>query len=321
MSIMKTRRLATTDIYMSEITFGGASISGEGGGYGFGEIAENQAIKLLHGALDRGIHCFDTAPIYGFGLSEKRMGKAFKDRRESVFLISKSGVSWHENKRVNMTNDPVIAEKMLHQSLIDLQTDVIDLYMVHWPDKNIDIRDTLRVYKKAQDAGKIKYIGLCNTYLEDLEKAREVCDIKMVQSQFHWFDRGVTQDLFPYLKQHQKSFMSWSTLGQGIISGRVQKDRKYDQSDARSWAPWWNKDEVNKKVEMMNKLQVKLQEYNKTGLHLAISFNLSFSELTTALVGVRSLEQLDSLINAYNNLLNNDELASIQGLYDSLKTN
>ena len=86
---------------ISSIGFGGAAISGEGGGYGFGAISEKEAISLLHESLEKGMTVFDTAPIYGFGTSERRMGKAFKDRRDKAFIVSKGGITWHENKRVD----------------------------------------------------------------------------------------------------------------------------------------------------------------------------------------------------------------------------
>jgi len=156
------------------LAFGGAAISGEGGGYGFGDINENDSIELLNSAYDKGIRIFDTAPIYGFGLSEVRMGKAFKQTRDKVFIVSKSGVTWGENKRVDMTNDPVVTTKMLEQSLRDLQSDYIDLYMIHWPDTRVDIRRPLEVLAKAKHQGKIKHIGLCNTNIADLEKGSEI---------------------------------------------------------------------------------------------------------------------------------------------------
>ena len=232
---MKTRTLGKTNISLSEISFGGAGISGEGGGYGFGHVSETDAINLLKAAFDLGINSFDTAPIYGFGMSEIRFGKAFKRMRDKVFITTKSGVSWHETKRVNMTNDPVIAEKMLHQSLKDLQTDFIDLYMVHWPDSKFDIRETMKVYKKAQEEGKIRFIGLCNTHESDLLKARELVHIDMVQSEFNLFQSKPKADVFPFLKD--AGFMSWGTLEKGVIPGTVKRNRKYDDVDCRKTAP------------------------------------------------------------------------------------
>lgn len=292
------------------IAFGGAAISGEGGGYGFGDISENQAIDLLLEAYEGGIKIFDTAPIYGFGMSEIRMGKAFKNIREKVFLVSKCGVTWHENKRVDMNNDPAIAQKMLEQSLRDLNTDFIDLYMVHWPDARVDIRKTMEVLSKAKHQGKIKHIGLCNTNLDELNKAFEIDRVEVVQSEFNLFtNKFVSEQLFPYLKEKNISFMSWGTLDKGIITGRVDQNRKtYDKSDCRSWAPWWKSADNSDKFEAMKKLWPLLDKNHHTGLELALAYNLSYPELSVAICGAKSSAQLQSLLKAATNLPKYEEL-------------
>lgn len=284
------------------LAFGGASISGEGGGYGFGDIGEGEAIDLLKEAFDLGLRLFDTAPIYGFGLSEQRIGKAFSQNREKVFIVSKSGVTWHENKRVDMTNRPEVTQKMLEQSLRDLATDYIDLYMIHWPDASVDIRRPLEVLAKAKDQGKIKHIGLCNTTIEDLEKSKDVEKVEAVQSEFNFFQNSLAEDLFPYLKENNISFMSWGTLDKGILTGRVDEKRKFDQSDCRSWAPWWKNADNKSKFDAMKKIWPLLDKHNHSGLELALAHNLSFNEVTSALCGARNSEQLRTLFKALENL-------------------
>lgn len=292
------------------IAFGGAAISGEGGGYGFGDISENDSIDLLKLAFELGIRLFDTAPIYGFGLSEVRIGKAFKANRDEVFIVSKSGVHWHENKRVDMTNDPKITQKMLEQSLRDLNSDYIDLYMIHWPDQKFDIRLTMEVLAKAKREGKIKHIGLCNTFPDDLKRAMEVEKIEALQSEFNFFsNKFVSEELFPIVKKENMSFMSWGTLDKGILTGRVDEKRKmYDKSDCRSWAPWWKDSDNSKKFEAMKKLWPVLDQNRHSGLSLALSFNFSFPELSVAICGARNRAQLESLIDGYKNRPTLDEL-------------
>src|SRR5690606_31267478 len=210
---------------------------GSGAGYGFGEVSEKEAIDLLHFALDKGVNLFDNAPIYGFSLSEKRMGKAFKNCREKVILTSKSGVSWHDSGRVNMTNDAAVTEKMLEQSLRDFNTDYIDLYMIHWPDERHDIRYAMEVLARAKASGKIKFIGLCNTTREDYWKAMEVSKIDFFQAEHNLFHQDFYQEFEPEL--NMSGFMGWGSFDKGILTGRVYKGRTYDKVDARSWAPWW----------------------------------------------------------------------------------
>jgi len=281
--------------------FGGASISGEGAGYGFGDINENSAIELLHEAKDLGIRIFDTAPIYGFGLSEQRIGKAFKSCREDVFIISKSGVTWHENKRVDMSNDPAVTTKMLEQSLRDLNSEYIDLFMIHWPDAKVDIRKPLEVLAKAKEQGKIKHIGLCNTHIEDLTKAAEVAKIEAVQNQLNLFERDALE-LFDYLREKNISFMSWGTLDKGIITGRVDRDRKFDKSDCRSWAPWWKEMDKESRFKAMERINPLLIESGHSGLELALGHNLSYEEVSLLLCGARNSEQLNGLVKALEHL-------------------
>lgn len=296
------------------MAFGGASISGEGGGYGFGSISETEAIDLLHEAFDLGLRVFDSAPIYGFGLSEKRMGLAFKNNREKVCLISKSGVTWAENKRVDMTNDPQVCEKMLHQSLKDFNTDYIDLYMIHWPDERVDIRKPLEVLHKAKAQGKIRAIGLCNTNLDDLHKAMEIDQIEVVQSQFNLFENAQPQSLFPYLKANDIDFMSWGTLDKGILTGSVNKERKFEAVDCRSWAPWWKQTDFETRYNTLDKLKPLMSEYQVSGLELALHFNLSFEELTVAICGARNSKQLHGLVTALKRQIPKEFLQEVKNL-------
>ncbi len=310
------KRLLDTVVAETNIplAFGGAAISGEGGGYGFGDVSENESIDLLKLAFERGLRIFDTAPIYGFGLSEIRMGKAFKNMREKVFIVSKSGVTWHENKRVDMNNDPAIAQKMLEQTLRDLQSDYVDLYMVHWPDKRVDIRKTLEVYAKAKAQGKIKHIGLCNTHVEDLEKAREIEKIEVVQSEFNFFQTRARDEILPYLAKNNISFMSWGTLDKGILTGRVDENRKYDKSDCRSWAPWWKNSENAPKLKVMKELWPRLDKAGHSGLELALGYNLQQPELDVAICGARNIGQLESLLQALDNLPKKDFIGELEDL-------
>lgn len=297
---MKTRKLGGLDFRVSPISFGGAGISSEGKGYSFGYISEKDAISLLRKAQERGINLFDTAPIYGHGVSETRIGRAFRRIRDQVFIVSKSGVTWDENHTITRTNDPVVTRRMLEQSLRDLQTDYIDLYMLHWPDENVDVRIPMEVLRKAQQEGKIVHIGLCNTHVDDLEKAREVAPVVAVQSQFSLFERAAQEKLFPYLQEKRIGFMSWGTLDRGILTGHVTRERTFDEYDARRGAPWWKEDVVRRKLDAMEEIQAILDGHS--GLELALGFVLRHREVSTALCGIRSEEQLDTILSALDNL-------------------
>lgn len=278
------KELPNIDRPIPAVIFGGAAISGEGGGYGFGKMSGAEAESLIKAAWEQGITFFDTAPIYGFGLSEERLGE-FLPR--DAFVITKSGVDWHPSNRVNMTNDPAITEKMLHESLKRLKRDCIDLYMVHWPDSRVDIRLPLEVLVKAQKAGKIKHIGLCNTNLEDLTKASELCSVTALQSELNLFNQAPFMDLGSEWKD--KFSMSWGTFDKGILSGRVDEKRQFDREDCRSWAPWWNRKELSSKINRVHELKRILSDYGISLTDFCLQFNLSYIGVTSCLIGLKSV--------------------------------
>ena len=276
---------------VSAIGFGGAAISGEGGGYGFGDMSETEAQTLLGDSWELGINLYDTAPIYGFGLSEERLGKYLP---KDAIIVTKGGVDWHSTRRVNMTNDPKVIEKMFLESLKRLKREYIDVYMIHWPDKNVDIRRPLEILRKYQEKSVISQIGLCNTNLDDLTKARDVAPISCLQSELNVLNTKAFDDLEEEWKKYFS--MSWGTLDKGILSGRVTETRKYDQSDARSWAPWWNKKEVAIKIEKVKRLETILSDYKISLTQYCLHFNLNLYGLSSCLIGSKTQQDMDDMV-------------------------
>ena len=290
------------------LVFGGGALSSYGGGYGFGDVEKEDSLRALRYAFERGVKVFDTAPVYGFGESERRIGQAFKGEREKVFITSKCGVTWDDNKRIRMTNDPVLALKMFEQSLKDLACDFIDLYMVHWPDKEVDIRRPLEVLHRLKIEKKIGHIGLCNTNLEDLEKAQEVDEIDAVQSEHHFFRRQ-DRKLLDYLKEKDIPFFSWGTLDKGIISGTVTAKREFDRSDCRSRAPWWLQSDKDRKIALMQERVLPfLESKGYTGLEFALGHNVADPGVAYLLCGGKTVAQWEGMFKALDHLPGEDIL-------------
>lgn len=320
---MEYRRFGSIDSEVSVIGFGGAALSGEGKGYGFGSIDESDAIYLLHFALDSGINLFDTAPIYGHGLSEVRMGKAFKDRRDKVFIVSKCGVDWSpENPNQILTdNSPETTQRMLDKSLIDLQTDYLDLYLVHWPDPKVDIRSTMQVLSDSKKAGKIRAIGLSNSFPMDINKAIEIDRVDVLQNEFNMFKTRIKDFLFPIIEEKEMGFMSWGTLEKGILTGRVTPDRTYDKHDVRGSAPWWVNANHTPKFKAMELLKPLLEQNGYSGLELAIGYVLQYSQSTTALCGTRNVDQIKSTLKALKHLPPQELLLEAESIVESCLNN
>lgn len=299
---MNYRPFGRTGLEVSVIGFGAAAISGEGRGYGFGAIGDRESVELVHHCLDQGINLLDTAPIYGMGLSEERLGMALADRRTDAIIVSKSGIDWDDRRRINRTNDPAIAVRMLNESLARLKTDYIDVFLVHWPDGDVDIRDTVAALAREQEAGKIRYLGLSNSFPEDIEKASEVADIQVLQNELNLFARYPIDALFPVIAKQGQAFMSWGTLDKGILTGRVTKERTYDKSDLRSRVPWWTKADRAPKYAAMSRITPLIEAAGHSGLELALGYVLGHAEVSSALCGVRSRDQLATAVAALAHL-------------------
>ena len=140
---------------------------------------------------------------------------------------------------------------MLERSLKDLRTEYIDLYMIHWPDRNIDIRKPMECLSRAKDDGKIRAIGLCNTSDDEIKKAAEIDRIDALQAECNLFNPLPFESLRATLKEQKMGFMGWGTLDKGILTGRVTPGRTFETVDARSWAPWWKHEDRTPKYKAM----------------------------------------------------------------------
>ncbi|MFH1724947.1 MAG: aldo/keto reductase [Elusimicrobiota bacterium] len=311
---MKKRAFGRVGAGVSEISFGAASVSGEGGGYGFGHIGEKEAIALLRAAFDRGVNLFDTAPVYGFGVSEKRIGEAFAGAREKVFLVSKCGVAWDDAGRMRLDNSPDTVRRMLEGSLRDLRTEYIDLYFIHWPDKGVDVRGTMEVLAEAKRAGKIRAIGLSNFYDEgEIRRAMEVERIDALQTEFNLFNTRAAAELFPFVREEGLGHMSYGPFDKGILSGTVGRARKFDEVDFRSTLEGWASEGKMRAMDRINEL---LKARGFAARELALGFVLGHPEASTAICGVKSEAQLESAVKALEHLPPPDLIAEARRIAD-----
>lgn len=314
---------STSHFPLSTIGLGGGALSGEGGGYGFGPISHTEAVDLLLKSYDLGCNVVDSAPVYGYGLAEQRIGESLRGRREEVYLISKGGITWDLNKRIDIDNSPKVIQSMLHQSLRDLKTDYIDTYMIHWPDPRTDIRKPMEVLSKAKEKGLIKSIGLSNPKYDDVNLAREIDSIDSLQGERNLFHNPL-EKILPLWEADSPvpNIFTWGTFDKGILTGRVTNGpRTFHPLDARSYAPWWKKDRSKreKKIAAVGKIQELLQNTPFDLLQVAINFSQSWKYTSTSLCGFRNPQQITDGVRVSNDSIPPDLMLKIQAICDSTK--
>ncbi len=204
-----------------------------GGGKDWGETTESDADNTLLAALDSGINLIDTAPIYGAGLAEQRVGRVLKGKRADVLVATKCGISLH-NARPDHDLRPEQIILSCEQSLRRLQTDYIDLYQIHWPDPKVPLSASLEALCKLQQQGKIRAIGLCNFSLEQLQTACELAPIVSVQGPFSLLNTQ-SAPIAAFCAARGISFWAYGALGGGILSGKYKKMPNLRKCDARRY--------------------------------------------------------------------------------------
>lgn len=256
-----------------------------GGGKDWPDANDQTSIQTIHRALDHGINFIDTAAIYGRGHSEEVVGQALKDgKRNQIFLASKCGLPWDENDNVvnDLSKENIFKE--IDASLKRLNTDVIDLYQMHWPDPKTDLEETMEALVEIRKAGKIRHIGVSNFSLEDTKKCEELGGIVSHQGLYNLFERNATHyhniplayeaenEILPFLEDHGMFFLPYSPLMQGVLAGSIPKDRKFKEGEARSSNPMLQGENLNHYLQKLEKLKEIANDLNITLAQLSLAW-------------------------------------------------
>lgn len=264
------------------------------GGWMWGGTDEKESIETIHAALDRGINLIDTAPVYGFGRSEEIVGKALAQggRRGQAAIATKVGLAWKDGKPYRDASKSRIT-KEVDDSLRRLQTDVIDIYQVHWPDPNTAIEQTAEAMAALYRAGKIRAIGVSNFSPAQMDVFRTVAPLHTVQPPYNLFERGIEKSALPYCRGNGITTLVYGSLCRGLLSGRMNADTRFTGDDLRREDPKFQLPRFLQYVTAAERLDRFAQEnYNKRVIHLAVRWLLDRPGVGVALWGARHPDQL-----------------------------
>ena len=310
---MEYIQLSGTDIKTSEIGLGTWAI----GGWMWGGTEEKSAIEAIHAALDKGINLIDTAPVYGFGTSEKITGKALKDSpvpRDKIVLATKVALDWKDEQVFrNASADRI--NKEIEDSLERLQTDYVDLYQVHWPDHNTSVEETAKALQKLKDQGKIRAIGVSNFDTNQIEEFRKYADLSSVQPPYNLFERDIEKDVLPYCEKNNLTTLLYSSLCRGLLTGKMKPDSSWEGDDLRNADPKYQSPRYEQYLYAVQKLDDYVRTHHgKRVIHLAIRWILQQPGANIPLWGSRKPSQLDALDEVYGWQLSEDDMKAIDDI-------
>lgn len=303
---MEYIKIKNSDLEVSRLCMGGCPM----GGYGWGAVSEQDLVDAVHAALDAGITMFDTADTYGLGKSEETLGKALGTKRKDVVIATKFGVRV-ENGKTFYDNNPQYIQKAVDGSLKRLGTDYIDLYQVHYRDEQTPISDVIEALEKLKKAGKIREYGLSNIHSKDLKELQDhVGKFVSFQDEYSLACRKNEADLLELSDKLELTPLTWGSLGQGILTGKYDKNCSFGSDDRRSRDIYVNfhGEKLLKNLEIVEVLREIAAEVEKPVSAVAIRFILDYMKESIVLAGIKNPGQLRGNCEAFGWELSQEQI-------------
>jgi aryl-alcohol dehydrogenase-like predicted oxidoreductase len=307
---VKYRTLGRTGIKVSPYCLGAMMFGA------LGNRDQDECARMVHRALDAGINFVDTADVYGHGDSEEIVGKALKGRREDVVLATKAHLPMGDdpNHRGNSRRWLVRA---LDDSLRRLQTDHVDLFQVHRPDHDTDVEETLSALTDLVRAGKIRAFGSSTFLASDIVEAQWVAErrglqrFRTEQPPYSILDRGIEREVLPVAERYGMGTLVWSPLAGGLLTGRYRKNRSVDTHRAGFGFAHMSDE---RRIDVAEQLIPVAEDAGMPLTHLAMAFAIAHPAVTSAILGPRTMEQLDGLLAGAGIALSDDVLDAIDAI-------
>ena len=317
---MEYRPFGQTGIEVSAIGVGCWEIGG-----GYGSIEEQEFSAAVHTALDQGITCFDTAEAYGFGASERSLAKALGARRKDAVVVTKFGIGYKEapNYRDSSRERVMVS---IEKSLKNLNTDYVDVYMVHWPDINTPFEETMRALDDIVQQGKARAIGISNFRREQIETSMTTRRVDVAQYCWNMFDRRMDQEILPYCREHNMGVMAYGSLAYGLLTGTFRADMSFDEGDWRArqgrmgginlFQTMFGPEHFPNNIKAVEELKGMAAGYDKSLPQFALRWTLSHPVVSTALVGCRKAAEVEENVGALGWDIRQADFAAIDAIFE-----
>jgi aryl-alcohol dehydrogenase-like predicted oxidoreductase len=323
-------KLGDTDLEVSEICFGAWAI----GGWLWGGTDEAAALRALEAAIDAGVTSIDTAAVYGFGLSEEIVGKAIKGKRHRVQILTKYGLRWddasgdfyfdskmNDGTPVNIHSyagkESIIKE--CEDSLRRLNTDYIDLYQQHWPDRSTPVEESMEAIGQLIRQGKVRAAGGSNYSTEDMARAGSVVPQASNQVPYSMVRREIEDEIVPYCIQNNIGILAYSPMQRGILTGKIKPGYQFKPGDNRPDTPHYKPENIRRINDFLDRIQPLAEDKGVSLAQLVLRWTLQMPGVSAVLAGIRNEAQLMENVAAMQFTLSSEEMDIINKHLDQLE--
>jgi aryl-alcohol dehydrogenase-like predicted oxidoreductase len=306
---MKTTTLGRSGLDVSRIAFGTWQLGGD-----WGAFDEDAAIAAIRRARELGVNFFDTAQAYGFGVSERLLGRALRDeltRNRDELVIATKGALRRTDSGVVRDASPEWLRKGVDASLTALGLDHIDLYQVHWPDAGVPAAETAGALADLVAEGKIGHVGVSNYTPAQMSEFAETLPVETLQPAYHLFRREIEASTLPYTRAHDIGVLVYGPLAHGLLTGTLTEDTAFAAADWRGHSPVFAGDTYRQNLAVVRALAKLAADHGITVSQLAIAWTLANPDVHVAIVGARSTHHIEDSLAAADLTLTDADLAEI----------
>jgi aryl-alcohol dehydrogenase-like predicted oxidoreductase len=304
---------------MENVTLGQSKLKGSRIGLGcmgmsefYGKGDDNESIKTIHCALELGINFLDTADMYGVGRNEILVGKAIKGKRDQFIIATKFGnVRGADGSFLGVNGKPEYVKKCCDESLKRLEIDVIDLYYQHRVDPNVPIEETVGSMADLVKEGKVRYLGLSEAAPQTIRKANDVHKITALQTEYSLWTRDPETDLFNLCEELNISFVAYSPLGRGFLSGNFKPDEEIPENDFRRNHPRFQKGNIEQNYLIVERMKEIAKQKNCTTAQLALAWVLHQWKGIVPIPGTKKVKYLEENASAVKIKLSAEDLKKL----------
>lgn len=281
----------------------------------YGPADESNAVRVIHHALEKGVSFLDTADMYGAGHNERLIGRALEGRRDQAIVATKFAIKRGEDGAfLGISGRPEYVKEACEASLGRLGVEVIDLYYQHRVDPEVPIEDTVGAMKELVEAGKVRFLGLCEVSASTLRRAHAVHPITAVQSELSLWSRDYENDVVPACADLGVGFVAYSPLGRGFLTGAIRTIDDLAPDDWRRNNPRFQDEAFEKNLEVVRKIEAWAEAKGVTPAQLALAWVLARGEHVLTIPGTRSTHRVDENAAAASVRLEADQLAELDRL-------
>lgn len=313
---MQYRRLGTSDLEISRIGFGAWAAGGGGWAFALGPQDDEETIAAIHRALDLGINWIDTAPLYGLGHSEEVVERALRGRNDRPYVFTKCGMPWDASGRIIHSLRRESIRRECEDSLRRLRSDVIDLYQIHWNKPPDEVEEGLEAVAELHREGKIRYVGISNFNVDEIELARRIAPPVSLQPPYSLLDRHVESAILPYCQENGIGVIVYSPMKSGLLSGRMTRERiaELPGDDLRRTKPEFQEPELTRGLRMAGKLKTVAARYGCSAANVAVAWTLKNEAVDAAIVGMRTAAHVESMAGAVDLEIPSEEFVELENL-------